>query len=109
MLTHLPPLASYTPVYGNGSSVDSGNLNILSSLPEETRLYSLEHKQVMPKVQGLQCRKHSTHAPSLWALFLEVFATAYVRDHTDSAGGGVTLFDKNFKSLKKEIEEDTRK
>lgn len=61
MLTHLPPLASYTPVYGNVSSVDSGNLNILSSLPGETRLCSLEHKQVMPKVQGLRRRKHSTH------------------------------------------------
>ena len=109
MLTHLPPLASYTPVYGNGSSVDSGNLNILSSLPEETRLYSLEHKQVMPKVQGLQCRKHSMRTPALRALFFEVFATVYVRDHADSARGGVTLFGKNIKSLKKEIEEDARK
>lgn len=31
MLTHLPPLASYSPVYDNDSTVDSKNFNILSS------------------------------------------------------------------------------
>lgn len=77
-------------MYGNILSVDAGNLNILSSLPEETRLNFLEHKQVKPKVQGFQCRQHSTHTHSLQALILEACATADVRDHANSAGGGVT-------------------
>ena len=45
----------------------------------------------MPKVQGLQRQEaQHTHTPSLRALFLETCATAYMRDHADSAGGGVT-------------------
>lgn len=43
----------------------------------------------MPKVQGFRYRKHGTNTPSLWALFLEAYTTSYMRDHTDSTGGGV--------------------